>query len=281
MISYHQFASFYQVFCITLIRLFAIIVLSTKHFRLMMNFKKNIILYFFVCFSFCPAALSQQRDSTFRKLTVKQLIVPAALLSGGYLLKSFSLKQEQLEWHDKYYKDFETNVDDIIQYAPYAAYVGLDLVGVKAKHSFGDRMGVLFIGAAVMSGTVFSLKHTTKVLRPDNSAQDSFPSGHTANAFFGATIVAQEYNDESIWYGIGAYSVATATGALRIMNNRHWFSDVVVGAGIGILSGKAAYVIYPWLKEKLGKKQSNNPSKIAFTPMYDGRTVGGNLVIGF
>lgn len=246
-----------------------------------MNFKKNTILYFFVCFSFCPATFSQQRDSTFRKLTVKQLVVPAALLSGGYLLKSFGLKQEQLEWHEKYYKDFETNVDDIIQYTPYAAYIGLDLVGVKAKHSLGDRMGVLFIGAAVMSGTVFSLKHTTKVLRPDLSGKDSFPSGHTANAFFGATIVAEEYNDESIWYGIGAYSAATATGVLRVMNNRHWFSDVVVGAGVGILSGKAAYVIYPWLKEKLGKKQSNNLSKIAFTPIYDGRTVGGNLVIGF
>ncbi len=246
-----------------------------------MNFKKSIIFYFFVCISVCSTVFSQQKDSTFRKFNGKQLIVPGVLISGGYLLKSISLKQEQLEWHDKYYKDFKTSVDDIIQYSPYAAYVGLDLVGIKAKHSFGDRMGVLFIGAGIMATTVFSLKRTTKVLRPDNSAQDSFPSGHTANAFLGATLVYEEYRDESIWYGIGAYSAATATGLLRVTNNRHWFSDVVVGAGLGILSGKAAYVIYPWLKEKLGKKSNTNTSKMAFTPVYDGRTIGGNLVIGF
>ncbi len=246
-----------------------------------MNSIKKPIFLFLIYLQCTFPAFSQERDSTFRKLTVKQLIVPAALLSGGYLLKSLSLKQEQLEWHDKYYKDFKTNVDDIIQYSPHVAVIGLDLMGVKAKHSFGDRMGVLFIGAAVMSGTVFSLKHTTKVLRPDNSAQDSFPSGHTANAFFGATVLAQEYNDESIWYGVGAYTIATTTGALRVMNNRHWFSDVVVGAGVGILSAKAAYVIYPWLKEKLGKKSPNTQQKITFTPVYDGRTLGANLVIGF
>lgn len=246
-----------------------------------MNIKKKIVLYFFLCFAVYPSAFAQQTDSTYRKLTVKQLIVPAVLLTGGYVLKSISLKQEQLEWHDKYYKDFNTHVDNFIQYAPHAAVIGLDLVGVKAKHSLGDRVGILFIGAAIMTGTVFTLKHTTKVLRPDNSAEDSFPSGHTANAFFGAAVLAEEYNDESVWYGVGAYAVATATGTLRILNNRHWVSDVIVGAGVGILSAKATYVIYPWLKEKLGRKPSASPSKIAFTPMYDGRTVGGNLVIGF
>lgn len=247
----------------------------------MMNIKKSFYLFILLCLSICPTAFTQQRDSTFRKLTIKQLIVPASLLTGGYILKSISLKQEQLEWHDKYYKDFHTHVDDIIQYTPYVGVFGLDLMGIKAKHTVGDRIGVLLIGATIMSGTVFTLKHTTKVLRPDLSGQDSFPSGHTANAFFGAAVLAQEYNDESIWYGVGAYTVATATGTLRVLNNRHWFSDVIVGAGVGILSAKAAYVIYPWLKQKLGKKPSDSPSKIAFTPMYDGRVVGGNLVIGF
>ena len=247
----------------------------------MMNIKKSFLLSFLLYLSICPTAFTQQRDSTFRKLTIKQLIVPTALLAGGYTLKSFSLKQEQLEWHGKYYSNFSTHVDDIIQYTPYVAVFGLDLMGIKAKHTVGDRIGVLLIGATIMSGTVFTLKHTTKVLRPDLSGQDSFPSGHTANAFFGATVLAEEYNDESIWYGVGAYTIATATGTMRVLNNRHWFSDVIVGAGVGILSAKAAYVIYPWLKQKLGKKPSDSPSKMAFTPMYDGRVVGGNLVIGF
>lgn len=130
-----------------------------------------------------------------------------------------------------------------------------------------------------MLGTVTALKSATHQLRPDGSADNSFPSGHTANAFFGATILAKEYADKSILIAIGGYSVAAATGAMRILNNRHWASDVLVGAGIGIISGEVAYIVYPWLKEKLGGKGGNK--RVVFVPTYDGNTMGANLVIGF
>jgi membrane-associated phospholipid phosphatase len=62
-----------------------------------------------------------------------------------------------------------------------------------------------------------------------------------------------QYGDQSVWYTIGGYTVATATGTFRMLNNRHWLSDVLVGAGIGILSAKASYIIYPWIKNRLLK----------------------------
>ena len=130
-----------------------------------------------------------------------------------------------------------------------------------------------------MLGTVNALKYTTDEIRPDNSSANSFPSGHTANAFFGATVLAEEYKDQSIIYPIVGYTVATATGVLRILNNRHWASDVLVGAGIGILSAKAAYVVYPWLKEKIGGKHV--PKNVVFVPVYDGVMTGGSLIVGF
>mgnify|MGYP003199246539 CR=1 FL=1 len=64
----------------------------------------------------------------------------------------------------------------------------------------------------------------------------SFPSGHTATAFMTATMLTKEYGHISPWIGIGAYSVATATGLMRMANNKHWLSDVLTGAGIGILA---------------------------------------------
>lgn len=81
-------------------------------------------------------------------------------------------------------------------------------------------------------------KYTAHVRRPDKSNYKSFPSGHTATAFMAAMMMHKEYGDRSPWYSISAFTVATATGISRILNNRHWLSDVLAGAGIGILSDR-------------------------------------------
>ena len=79
----------------------------------------------------------------------------------------------------------------------------------------------------------------------------SFPSGHTSVAFAFAEFLAQEYGDKSPIYTIIGYSFATTTGVFRIYNKAHWFSDVVAGAGFGILSTKAAYLVYPYIRNAL------------------------------
>lgn len=127
-----------------------------------------------------------------------------------------------------------------------------------------------------MSTTVLSLKSITHIQRPDGSAFNSFPSGHTATAFASAEFLWQEYKDVSIWYGISGYAIAAATGAFRIYNDKHWLTDVVAGAGIGILSTKIAYWINPFIQKKIfNSKEKNTMSSIA--PFYNGKQVG----IGF
>ena len=91
--------------------------------------------------------------------------------------------------------------------------------------------------AALMAISVNAIKYTAKVQRPDGSNYKSFPSGHTATAFMTATMLHKEYGlTISPWISVAGYSVAAATGISRQFNNRHWLSDVLVGAGIGILT---------------------------------------------
>ena len=77
--------------------------------------------------------------------------------------------------------------------------------------------------------------------RPDCSAKNSFPSGHTFTAFVGAEIIRREYGKEHPWIAVAAYGVATVVGIMRVYNNRHWAGDVLAGAGLGILSTTLVY----------------------------------------
>ena len=104
-----------------------------------------------------------------------------------------------------------------------------------------------------LGAIVNSIKYTVREPRPDGSANNSFPSGHTATTFMGAELVRIEYGDDSPWYSVGAYTVAIAVGALRVYNNRHWFTDVFAGAGVGILSARIGYWMLPYTRKFMYK----------------------------
>lgn len=140
-------------------------------------------------------------------------------------------------------------------------------------------MTMLYALSSFINNTLTkNIKHLTGAKRPDGTGLDAFPSGHTSTAFSNAELMHQEYKHLSAWYSVGGYSFAAATGTLRMLNNRHWLSDVVAGAGVGILSTRLAYVIYPWLKEKINLGQLGK-EKILVAPMYQQGSYG--LTLGF
>jgi membrane-associated phospholipid phosphatase len=125
---------------------------------------------------------------------------------------------------------------------------------------------------------VFPVKSFTAENRPDGSNRLSFPSGHTACAFMSAEFLRQEYKDVSPWYGIAGYAAAAGTGFLRMYNNKHWLSDVVAGAGVGIISTRLSYWIYPVIKKKLFKDKDVHTLVM---PMYQQGSLGVGLVHHF
>ena len=102
-----------------------------------------------------------------------------------------------------------------------------------------------------MTVVVQGMKSITHVTRPFGG-ENSMPSGHTAQAFVSATILDMEYRGTSPWISFAGYAVATTTGMYRMINDKHWISDVLVGAGIGILSTKVVYYThrYSWGKKR-------------------------------
>lgn len=180
-----------------------------------------------------------------------------------------STKAELSEDHPK----FAAHVDDYAIFSPLLAMYALDIAGVKAKNNVLDQTAMVLITTAITTATITTLKNKTHRLRPDGSSYNSFPSGHTATVFAAAEIFNQEFKDQSPWFGYAAYTVATATGMLRMYNNKHWLSDVVAGAGFGILSTKLTYIVYPYIKKILNGKKNN----LVIAPTYQYRNMGLNL----
>ena len=158
-----------------------------------------------------------------------------------------------LAQYKRYHGD---GIDDYLQYTPMATSFILKIAGVKGKSSWEQRIvksGATFV---LCAGTTYILKHSIHSMRPDGTDNHSFPSGHTAVAFCGATVLHKEYGKISPWISVAGYAVATATALDRVRRNRHHWGDVAAGAAIGYLSAEAGY----WIVDKImGKKKKKLP----------------------
>jgi membrane-associated phospholipid phosphatase len=219
---------------------------------------------------------AQVPDTSYIKPKVSSFVIPVAFI--GYGLVSLAgknpIRDLDLTTKDELQEDhplFAAHADDYLQFAPAVAVYGLHIAGIKGKHALADATGLYVLSEAIMGVTTHSLKSWTHRLRPNGSGFNSFPSGHTANAFASAEFLNQEYKDTYPWIGYAGYTVATATGVLRMYNNKHWFSDVVAGAGFGILSTKISYLLYPKLKNLLVGKGGSNYN---IAPLYQQHSFG-------
>ena len=121
-----------------------------------------------------------------------------------------------------------------------------DWVGLRqAAYSIGSAQAITLLGKALVDEE-----------RPDNSDNDSFPSGHTASAFSSATTLYRRYGWKT---GVPAYALATLTGISRERARKHYWYDVVAGAAIGSATGwlftdafNDKVQLVPWVNSKGG-----------------------------
>ena len=170
------------------------------------------------------------------------------VFAAGWIIKSEknSFRQDYNNKHanTRLLTNFKTGIDDYTQYFGPAMTVGLKLGGYEGRSDWGRLLASAALSYGIMAGIVNGIKYTASEMRPDGSTANSWPSGHTATSFVGATMLHKEYGlTRSPWFSVAGYGVATATGVMRILNNRHWISDVLSGAGIGIRSTELGYAL--------------------------------------
>ncbi len=157
----------------------------------------------------------------------------------------------------------------------------IHLVGCAALYKFGNEhdrktAALALEGQINVAIIAFLLKAAFSATRPatDNRerhwftftfSNTSFPSGHTMSAFCGAAILGQAYHLEWV-----TYPLAALVAYSRIYNQRHWPSDVMAGAGLGLLIGHTVLAFHGG--------QSKNPGiHFSVLPARD----GGHMVISW
>jgi membrane-associated phospholipid phosphatase len=252
-------------------------------------FKKGVLTLIFSLLIFQPAFTQTivKQDSLKKSTTgftksnpvkLTSFILPAAITlyglttidDNGWPLSS----KEVYDWRQKHYADFHTGVDDYLPFVPLAAAYGMQFAGLKARDNLKDM--TLIYGAAYLlsMGSAQGLKMLIKKMRPDGSENNSFPSAHTEFAFTSADLLYLEYGEKYPLVAAAGYATAAATGILRIMNNKHWFADVVVGAGLGMISSRLAYYGYYALFKK---KDSSKQVSFIISPWYDSNGLKINI----
>ena len=135
------------------------------------------------------------------------------------------------------------------------------LIGRAAGKPRLAAAGGDLVEAQLMAGAAtFALKHAVRRVRPDGEPR-SFPSGHAAGTFAAATVIHRHLG---LKRAIPAYGAAVIISGARLQANSHYPTDLIAGAALGVLSGRAATF-------ELGRRRlSVSPSVAA----------GGGLFIG-
>jgi len=240
--------------------------------KLKLNHLKNLPCYpFIILLSLCMAlpAYSQNDSITFvpnsisfgkkRKPFLRQMVVPASLIAAGVL---FNRRQFEKNINKNVLStvgpDFKTKIDDYLRYAPVAQLYVADAIGIKAKNHWFDQTKNLAISLFVTDFVTYRIKKMANKTRPNGAeVAHSFPSSHSSMAFASATVLYEEFRDTSPSFAYTGYGFAVATGSLRLANNAHWLSDVLVGAAIGITVTKVVYLLDPIIKWNPFKDSTN------------------------
>ena len=210
-----------------------------------------------------------------------RIAVPSVLVGVGVLAHSpqfnQTMYQAKLDMQAVTQETFGTldahGVDDYTRHVPLAIAYVLLATGHPGARPGASFTLIYLLAHELDEGVVTHLKRASAEPRPyDPRDLSSFPSSHTSQAFLTATLLHEQYGRRYPWVSVAGYSVAAATGIMRVLGNKHWATDVLAGAAIGFLSAETVWHIYPSLVRLLPAKLS---TKLLVVPTYSAGQGGG------
>ncbi|WP_062544314.1 phosphatase PAP2 family protein [Rufibacter tibetensis] len=233
--------------------------------------------------SFNSTPLQEPKDTTFtlyqpKPSWVKQhrrflLKSSTALVVTGMFIHSYNRLDRHIQYLAQQSRTSASNnaakvLDPMGTALPIqATFATMFTVGALAKRPKMKEAAIVGLGSFYLNALATDkLKKTFQRHRPSSTNDShlfegpngdgqntSFPSSHTSNAFAAATAIASVYQDNH-WVPQAAYGLATLVGLSRINDNKHWASDVLAGAALGYLTGKATYWGYHRVKKAINKR---------------------------
>ncbi len=162
-----------------------------------------------------PAAELRQTEEWTEPFDKRSLVITLALLGGAVAT---------IETADT---DTVEDIGDILQ-------IALPLSALGSTYFRHDREGRKQFARSwgYSSAMVLLVKEAVEKTRPNAQGVNSFPSGHTASAFSGASFIHWRYGPR---WGVPAFVLAGYTGASRVLAEKHFLDDVISGMSLSVL----------------------------------------------
>ncbi|MCH2234987.1 MAG: phosphatase PAP2 family protein [Crocinitomicaceae bacterium] len=177
--------------------------------------------------------------------------------------------------------DFYTHADDFLQFAPSALMYGADILKIPAKNTPWHQTKFLVISEMINGALTLGMKYAFGIQRPNNGAITAYPSGHTSQTFVQCQVLFNEFKDTAPALAYSGYSIGVTVASLRVLKNKHWVPDVIMGAGLAMLVVNTVYYFEPLKDWNPWKDRKNRKGELFFTPSFGNNFYGGNLRVSF
>jgi len=209
--------------------------------------------------------------------------IPYFLLSAAAAALAYGYDEDAKQfWIEKKPLRGWTNVGNSFGdgYTQAALALGFWAAGSRLGSQKIATTGEVLIEAEIINGiSTAALKTVAGRDRPDHSDNQSFPSGHTSASFCFASVIDSRLGHR---WAIPAYSLAILTGLSRMESDKHWLSDVVMAAGLGMITGYSVsghHDDWPYQK-RWHHTDGRNPRERSFlTPIFPENGAGLGLAI--
>jgi membrane-associated phospholipid phosphatase len=165
-------------------------------------------------------------------------------LGGAISFRSFDEPLANSRFNTEIGLNGDSPLDTVFEPGQVLGGMAVQVGGAFATYGFGkwlDKPGVAELGRDLVrvqvltQGVTHIMKRVVRRTRPDDSNKKSFPSGHTSGAFATATVFQRHYGWKA---GVPAFSIAGYIAASRVGENKHFLTDLVFGAAVGIAAGR-------------------------------------------